>query len=89
MINFREEQINSTNEYCVNQYWEKEIIKNNVKLILYFWRRKQDCPGYWGEEGLIKKVEGIKNNKRKRITSSWILNLGENYCVKQMIAKFN
>ena len=25
MKNFREEQINSTNEYCINQYWEKDV----------------------------------------------------------------
>ena len=88
MINFREEQINSTTEYCINQYWEKEVEVNGILITIYFWKRKEGCKGYFEGER-IEKVIGVKDNVKKRITSVWITNLGENYCTEQMIAKFS
>ena len=31
MKNFREEQINSTKDHCINQYWEKDVKVLQVK----------------------------------------------------------
>jgi hypothetical protein len=41
MNNFREEQINSTPEYCINQYWEKDVEVNDTKITFHYWRRKE------------------------------------------------
>jgi hypothetical protein len=92
MKNFREEQINSTTEPCINQYWEKEVEENGVKITFHYWRRKEGYKGYWGEEGRISRVVGEKKVddkiKKKRINSIWSIGLGEDYCKKQMLNKF-
>jgi len=88
MKNFREEQLNSTTEYCINQYWEKDMIIDDIIITLYYWRRKEGCKGFNGKEG-ISKVVGVKGNKRKWVRSIWCLNLGEKYCVDLIRNKFN
>ena len=92
MKNFREEQINSTTEPCINQYWEKEVEENDVKITFYYWMRKEGYKGYWGEKGRIEKVVGEKKIddkvKKKRINSIWSTSLGEDYCIKLMLNKF-
>ena len=50
MKNFREEQINSTSEYCINQYWEKETKVDGVNITFHYWMRKEGCKGFTGEE---------------------------------------
>jgi hypothetical protein len=88
MKNFREEQINTTDEYCINQYWEKDVIVNDINITFHYWKRKEGCRGYNGDE-CIMKVIGIKDNKKKQIRSVWSTSLGEEYCTKQMVGKFN
>ena len=87
MKNFREEQINNITEPCINQYWEKEVEKENVKITFYYWKRKEGYAGFTGEE-LILKVIGVKDNKKRMIKSVWTINLGEGYCIEQMLSKF-
>jgi hypothetical protein len=87
MKNFREEQINSTDEYCINQYWEKEIEVEGITITLHYWRRKEGCKGYFlGER--INKVVGLKDEKKKQIRSVWVTGLGENHCIEYMVSKF-
>jgi hypothetical protein len=87
MKNFREEQINSIIEPYINQYWEKDVNVDGIDITFHYWKRKKGCRGYTGEDGIIKVV-GIKEGKKKRITSVWSLNLGEEYCTKLMVSKF-
>jgi len=88
MKNFREEQINSTTEHCINQYWEKEVEVGGVLITFYFWKRKKGCKGYFEGER-IEKIVGVKDGVKKRITSTWITSLGEDYCTKQIISRFS
>jgi hypothetical protein len=87
MKNFREEQINSTTEPCINQYWEKDVSVDGVNITFHYWKRKEGYKGYTGKESIIKVV-GIKDKKKKRITSVWSVNLGEKYCTDLMLSKF-
>jgi len=87
MTNFREEQINNITEPCINQYWEKEVEKENVKITFYYWKRKEGYKGFTGEERIMKVI-GVKDNKKRMIKSGWTINLGEGYCIEQMLSKF-
>jgi len=87
MKNFRENQINSTKEYCINQYWEKDVEVNGVSITFHYWKRKEGCKGFTGKE-LINKVVGVKDGKKRMITSTWVTNLGEEHCIKHIINKF-
>jgi hypothetical protein len=85
MKNFREEQITFN---VINQYWEKDIVVDDIIITFYYWKRKKGCVGYDGNEQ-IREVVGVKNNKKRRIKSVWSLNLGEEFCIGQIVAKFN
>jgi hypothetical protein len=87
MKNFREEQINSTPDYCINQYWEKEVKEKGVNITFYYWRRKEGCKGFTGEERIMKVV-GVKDGKKKTVTSVWVTSLGDIYCTRHIISKF-
>jgi hypothetical protein len=91
MKNFREQQINSTDEYCINQYWEKEVQMNGIDITFYYWKRKEGCKGFDGRENILK-VEGKKKIEDKLVRSSiksiWSLNLGERYLIETMVSKF-
>jgi hypothetical protein len=87
MKNFREEQINSTTEPCINQYWEKDVNVDGIDITFHYWKRKKGYKGYTGKEGILKVV-GIKEGKKKRITSVWSVNLGERHCIELMVSKF-
>ena len=91
MKNFREEQVNSTKEYCINQYWEKDVNVDGVNITFHYWRRKEGCKGFNGKENILK-VEGKKKIEdkiiRRSIKSIWTLNLGEEHCIKDIISKF-
>jgi len=87
MKNFREEQVNSTNEYCINQYWEKEVEVGGITITIEYWKRKEGCKGYFEGERILR-VKGIKDMKKKEIRSIWLLNLGEEYCIESMVGKF-
>lgn len=88
MKNFREEQINTTDEYCINQYWEKDVVVNDIIITFYYWKRKEGCKGYNGNESIMKVI-GIKGNKKKQIRSVWSTNLGEKHCIEQIVCGFN
>jgi hypothetical protein len=87
MKNFREEQINSTTDYCINQYWEKDVKVDDVNITFYYWRRKEGCKGFTGEERIMKVV-GVKDGKKRMVRSVWTINLGEGHCIKDIISKF-
>ena len=87
MKNFREEQINSTSEYCINQYWEKETKVDGVNITFHYWIRKEGCKGFTGEERIMKVV-GVKDGKKRMVRSVWTINLGEGHCIKDIISKF-
>ena len=87
MKNFREEQINSTNEYCINQYWEKDVEVNDTKITFHYWMRKKGCKGFTGDE-MINKVVGIKDGKKRMVNSKWITSLGEDHCIKVILSRF-
>ena len=88
MKNYREEQVNSTNEYCINEYWEEDKILDNIIITFYYWRRKENCRGFDGSINICK-VKGVKDNKSKYIRNNWILNLKEEYCIETMLNKMN
>lgn len=91
MKNFREQQINSTDEYCINQYWEKEVEEKGINITFHYWKRKEGCKGFTGEDRILEVVGEKKVGDkivRKRIKSVWSINLGEKYLVEEMIAKF-
>lgn len=85
MKNFREEQINVN---VINQYWEKDTIVDDIFITFYYWKRKKGSVGYTGDEQIIEVV-GVKNNKKRRVRSVWSLNLGEGFCIGQIVATFN
>jgi len=87
MKNFREVQLNSTNEYCINQYWEKEVEVEGITITFHYWKRKEGCKGYFEGERILK-VKGIKDRKKKEIRSVWTLNSGEKHCITYMVSKF-
>ena len=87
MKNFREEQINSTPEYCINQYWEKEVEVNDVKITFHYWKRKEGCKGFTGNE-VISKVVGVKDDKKRMVRSVWVTSLGEKRCIEHILNKF-
>jgi hypothetical protein len=88
MKNLREEQIGISNgKACINQYWEKDIVVNDIAITFHYSKRKEGSPGFNGRED-IDKVVGVKGKVKRRIESVWITFLGEKYCIEQMIAKF-
>ena len=87
MKNFREIQVNSTDEYCMNQYWEKDINVNNINITVYYWKRKEGCKGFDGTEN-ISKVIGFKDDKWRMVKGIWDLNLGEKHCVNLIVSKY-
>jgi hypothetical protein len=84
MKNFREEQVNSVSEPCINQYWEKEVEVDGIKITFYYWKRKEGYKGYTGKEGILRVV-GVKNGKKRRIEFT---PFNEQHCIEQMIGKF-
>jgi hypothetical protein len=84
MKNFREEQVNSVSEPCINQYWEKEVEVDGIKITLYYWKRKEGYVGYTGNEGILRVV-GVKDGKKRRIEFT---SFSEKHCIEKMINKF-
>jgi hypothetical protein len=84
MKNFREEQVNSVSEPCINQYWEKEVEIDGIKITFHYWKRKEGYKGYTGKEGILEVV-GVKNGKKRRIEHT---SFGEQHCIEKMIKKF-
>ncbi len=87
MLNFREVQVNSVVGYCINQYWEKEVEVNDIKITLHYWMRKEGCLGFTGREGILM-VTGVKDGKKRRISSIWTTSLGEKHCINSIVSKF-
>ena len=91
MKNFREEQVNSTKEHCINQYWEKDVKVDGVNITFHYWRRKEGCKGFTGKDCITKVVGEKKVGDKivkKRIESIWSVNLGEKYLIETMVSKF-
>ena len=88
MKNLREEQIGISNgKACINQYWEKDIVVDDIAITFHYSKRKEGSPGFDGRED-IDKVVGIKGKVKKRIESVWITYLGEKHCTEVMLNKF-
>ena len=47
MKNLREEQIGISNgKACINQYWEKDIVVNDIVITFHYSKRKEGSHGF-------------------------------------------